>query len=76
MTKKQFAGKEQPPTVTVKLGVPTPRHTEEVWVVRVNGEVADAYANDDNGHRAALRHRDRLLADWKAARKQRRHHER
>jgi hypothetical protein len=62
--------KAVPPTVTVKQGVPTPRHTEEAWVVRVNGEVVQAYPLTEDGKRAALRHKDRALADWRAAQRE------
>lgn len=58
--------KATPPTVTVKLGTPSPRHFEQAWVVRVNGEVVEAYPADDAGKRAALRKRDNVLAAWKS----------
>lgn len=67
MTKKQFAGKAKPPTVTVKLGVPTPRHVEDCWVVRVDGEIMEAYPADAEGKRLAMRHRDKVLFQWKEA---------
>lgn len=62
-----MAKKAVAPVVTVKRGAPSPRHGGDAWVVRVDGEVLEAYPSDDAGHRAALRRRDAVLAEWKAA---------
>jgi hypothetical protein len=58
--------KPQPPAVTVK-SVNDAGGQRVHWLVRVDGLQLAAYGPDDSGHRAALRHRDRVLADWKAA---------
>jgi hypothetical protein len=57
--------KAAPPTVTVKLGVKHPADEVMAWVVRYNGDIVEAYPNTPDGKRAALRHRDSLVATWK-----------
>lgn len=57
--------KPAPPTVTVKPGVKHPADEVTSWVVRVNGEIVEAYPYTPDGKRAAMRHRDNVLADWK-----------
>jgi hypothetical protein len=67
VTKNQFAGKAKPPTITVKAGAALGRVG---WVVRMDGAVVDCYEpvpDSGEAHRRALRHRDKLLAEWKEA---------
>lgn len=61
-----MAKKAVAPVVTVKP-VADAGGVRVGWWVRCDGEVLHKYPGDDAGKRAALRHRDSLLAEWKAA---------